>query len=85
MKKHLYRYTLGEVVIFLAASDIREARVLLRDEIVRLLNSTRGLPMLHEIGFLERSDGEVEESMVVFTEDLLREAGVDFFFMGEKD
>lgn len=77
-KEKMYCYRLGELVIFIPAVSIREARSRLPEEISRYLASTPDLPPLQELGFL---DGEEEgESMVVFTEDLLREAGIDFFF-----
>jgi len=58
--------------------NIREARSRLPEEISRYLASTPDLPPLQELGFLEGV--EEDDSMVVFIEDLLREAGIDFFF-----
>ncbi len=74
----MYCYRSGEVVIFIPAVNIREARSRLPEEISRYLASTPDLPPLQELGFLEGV--EEDDSMVVFIEDLLREAGIDFFF-----
>jgi|GEM_PF-1955970 len=74
----MYCYRSGEVVIFIPATNIREARSRLPEEISRYLASTPDLPPLQELGFLEGV--EEDDSMVVFIEDLLREAGIDFFF-----
>lgn len=77
-KEKVYCYRSGELVIFIPAMNIKEARSRLPEEISRYMESTMEIPPLQELGFLE---GEEEgESMVVFTEDLLSEAGIDFFF-----